>query len=146
MAAQNPSTITAADVMTAGPRTCSPFSTVMEAVLLFRDADCGAVPVLDQGKAVGILTDRDVALALADHAERLPNLPVSEIMSQHVISVAPENTIDTILEQFGDHAVRRLLVVDSQGMLQGIIGWADVAPHASDRKVGRAVTEVVEQK
>ena len=57
---------TAADVMTPDPRTCSVFSTVLEAVMVFRDADCGAVPVIDEGKPVGMLTDRDVALALAD--------------------------------------------------------------------------------
>ena len=41
---------TAAGVMTASPRTCSPFSTIVEAALIFRDADCGAVPVLNEGK------------------------------------------------------------------------------------------------
>ena len=55
--------LTAADVMTASPRTCSTFSTVLEAVLIFRDNDCGAVPILAEGKPVAILTDRDVALA-----------------------------------------------------------------------------------
>ena len=54
--------LTAADVMTASPRTCSPFSTVLEAVMIFRDADCGAVPIVEDGKPVGVLTDRDVAL------------------------------------------------------------------------------------
>ena len=43
------SNLTAADVMTAAPRTCSRFSTVLEAVMIFRDADCGAVPVLEEG-------------------------------------------------------------------------------------------------
>ncbi len=56
--------MTAADVMTAPPRTCSIFSTVLEAVMIFRDNDCGAVPILEKGKAVAVLTDRDVALAI----------------------------------------------------------------------------------
>ena len=64
-----PSRRTAADLMTPNPRTCSPFSSVLEAVLIFRDADCGAGPVVDAGQPVGILTDRDVALALADHPD-----------------------------------------------------------------------------
>jgi CBS domain-containing protein len=146
MPATNPSTakLTAAHVMTPNPRTCSPFSTVLEAVLLFRDADCGAVPVLDDGKPVGVLTDRDVALALADHEEDLPALPVSEIMSKGAVTVSPEAPLDTVLAQFGDRGVRRLLVVDDANLLQGIIGWADVAPYAPDVKLGHAVTEVVE--
>ena len=60
-------TLTAADVMTAAPLTCSTFSTVLEAVMIFRDADCGAVPILEEGRPVGILTDRDVALSLAEY-------------------------------------------------------------------------------
>ncbi len=52
--------------MTAAPRTCSTFSTVLEAVMIFRDSDCGAVPILEEGKPVAVLTDRDVALALSE--------------------------------------------------------------------------------
>jgi CBS domain-containing protein len=65
---------TAADVMTAAPRTCSPFSTITEAALIFRDEDCGVVPVLDGGNPVGILTDRDVALARPDCVTQYPDL------------------------------------------------------------------------
>jgi len=53
--------LTAADLITPGPRTCSPFSTVTEAALIFRDENCGALPVVENGRPVGMLTDRDVA-------------------------------------------------------------------------------------
>jgi len=145
MATDNASKLTASDVMTAGPRTCSTFSTVLEAVLIFRDADCGAVPVLEDGKPVGVLTDRDVALALANYEERLPGLPVSEIMTRGIVSVPPDAPLSTIVEKFGDHGVRRLLVIDANDQLLGIISWADIAPQVSDRSVGRVVSEVVEQ-
>jgi CBS domain-containing protein len=137
--------VKAADVMTANPRTCSNYSTVLEAVLIFRDADCGAVPVLEDGKPAGVLTDRDVALALADHEDALPALPVSEIMTRGVVTVAPDDTMQTVVVRFGERGVRRLLVVDSGGRLVGIIGWADVAPYAPDSDLGRTVSEVVEQ-
>jgi len=145
MSPQAPFNLTAADVMTPNPRTCSIFSTVLEAVLIFRDADCGAVPIVEDGKPVGILTDRDVALALADHDDTLSRLPVGQIMSRGVVSVPPDASIDTVIEQFGDQGVRRLLVVDGQDRLLGIIGWFDIAPHVSDHKVGQAVSEVLER-
>jgi CBS domain-containing protein len=145
MDAQPPNPLTAADLMTASPRTCSGFSTVLEAVLIFRDADCGAVPIVDDGKPSGVLTDRDVALALAEYGERLAGLPVSEIMSKRVVSVAPGEPLNDLVERFGDEGVRRLLVIDAQGQLLGVIAWADVAPHVTDRTLGRAVSEVVEQ-
>ena len=118
---------------------------MLEAVLIFRDADCGAVPVLEDGKPAGVLTDRDVALALAAHGERLPGMPVSEIMTRGVVSVAPDDSLETVVERFGDEGVRRLLVMDAQGDLLGIIAWADLAPHVPHRTLGRAVDQVVEQ-
>jgi CBS domain-containing protein len=145
MAPQSPVSLTAADLMTPNPRTCSPFSTVLEAVLIFRDADCGAVPIIDGGKPVGVLTDRDVALALSEHGEALPRLSVSDIMSKDVVAVAPGDTLDVILERLGEQRVRRLLVLDASGLLVGIIAWADIAPHVPDRSIGHAVAEIVEQ-
>jgi CBS domain-containing protein len=135
---------TAADVMTPGPRTCSTFSTVLEAVLIFRDADCGAVPVLDDGKPVGLLTDRDVALALAENGGDLTSLPVSELMTRGVVAVTPSDSIETISEKFADKGVRRLLVIDAQGQLVGIIAWSDVTNFLTKQKIGEVVTEVIQ--
>lgn len=136
--------LTAAEVMTPSPRTCSPFSSVLEAVMIFRDADCGSVPVVDAGQPVGVLTDRDVALALADHPD-LAKLPVSEVMTPGSVTVSPDTPIEQVKEQFGAHGVRRLLVADASGQLLGIIAFADIAPYLPDREVGAVVTEVVEQ-
>jgi len=145
MPPENTPALTATDVMTANPRTCSTFSTVLEAVMIFRDADCGIVPVLEDGKPVGVLTDRDVALALANYESGLSALAVGQLMSRDVVSVPPDAPMATIIEKFGDNAVRRLLVIDANEQLMGIISWADIAPYASDRSVGQVVSKVVEQ-
>jgi len=129
--------------MTPGPRTCSPFSTVLEAVMIFRDADCGAVPIVRDGKAIGILTDRDVALALASYPD-LATRPVEEIMTNDVIAVDSGASLDTVREMFGEKSVRRLLVTDGADLV-GIVSWSDLAPYASDREVGEVVSETVEQ-
>ncbi len=142
--AQDRPPLTAADVMTPSPRTCSPFSTVLEAVLIFRDADCGAVPVVDLNQPVGILTDRDVTLALADFPD-LSGVPVADVMTKGAFSVLPEAPLAEVAAQFGAHGVRRLLVADATGQLLGIITLADIAPHLADREVGRVVADVVEQ-
>ena len=135
-------TMTAADVMTAAPLTCSTFSTVLEAVMIFRDADCGAVPILEEGRPVGILTDRDVALSLAEYPD-VVGRPVGEIMKPGVVTVSPEDSLGHVCEVLRTQSVRRLLVVDAGGRLVGIIGWADIAPVLSDRLMGRLVSEVV---
>jgi CBS domain-containing protein len=135
---------TAADVMTPNPRTCSIYSTVLEAVLIFRDADCGAVPITEDGKPVGILTDRDVALALADHPD-LATRAVGDIMTRGVVSVAPDASLEELRSTFAGHAIRRVLVVDRSGQLVGIVAWADIAPRLPDQAVGQVVSEVVQQ-
>ena len=136
--------LTAAEIMTPAPRTCSKFSSVLEAVMIFRDADCGVVPVVEDGRPIGVLTDRDVALAVADYPD-LASRSVADIMTKDVVSVAPTTTLDQIKEKFGAEGVRRLLVVDADGRLLGIVSWADLAPHVSERTVGHVVAGVVEQ-
>ena len=135
---------TAADIMTPSPRTCSPFSTVLEAVMIFRDADCGAVPVVDSGQPVGVLTDRDVALALAEFPD-VRDRPVSDLMTRGAITVTPDASLEVVKSEFGAHGVRRLLVADSAGVLQGVIALSDVSRYLSDCDLGNVVTDVVQQ-
>jgi CBS domain-containing protein len=139
------SPLTAADIMTTRPRTCSAFSSVLEASVLFQDADCGAVPVVDGGRPIGILTDRDVALAVANNPD-LGNRPVSDFMSKDVISVAPDASLEEVGTVLGQQGIHRLLVIDAAGQLQGIIAWSDLAPHVSEARLGRLVGEVDERR
>jgi CBS domain-containing protein len=134
--------ITAADVMTTSPRTCSTHSTVLEAVMIFRECDCGAVPILAEGKPVAILTDRDVALAIADIPD-LVNRPVGEVMAPGIVAVAPADSLRDVCDALRAQGVRRVLVVDAAQQVKGIIGWADIAPVLSDRAMGQVVKDVV---
>ena len=135
--------MTAADVMTAAPLTCSTFSTVLEAVMIFRDADCGAVPILEEGRPVAILTDRDVALALAE----FPDLVDRPGQRDHEAGGRdrrargqPGPGLRGAQDPGG--APRPGGRFRPAGWL-GIIGWADIAPVLSDRMMGRLVTDVV---
>ena len=135
--------ITAAEVMTPNPRTCSTFSTVLEATMIFRDADCGAVPVLEDGKPIGVLTDRDVALALVEHGANLGMVAVADLMSRGVVTVTPTDDVEAVADKFADRGVRRLLVVEG-GQLVGIVAWADLVGYVSDRRLGNVVSDIVE--
>jgi CBS domain-containing protein len=136
--------LTAADVMTTNLRTCSAFSSVLEASLLFKDVDCGVVPVVDGGRPIGILTDRDVALAVANNPD-VGNRSVSDFMSKEIVSVAPGASLQEVAAMLAQHEIHRLLVVDSDGQLMGIIAWADLATHVSEKSLGRLVSETLEQ-
>jgi CBS domain-containing protein len=134
--------ITASEVMTPAPRTCSTYSSVLEAVMIFRDNDCGAVPILDAGKPIALLTDRDIALALAQYPD-LATRPVSDITAAGVVSVEPGASLTEVCAKLSTQGVRRLLVVDPGGMVLGIISWADIAPVLSERTLGRMVKDTV---
>jgi CBS domain-containing protein len=134
--------VTAAQVMTVAPRTCSTFSTVLEAAMIFRESDCGAVPILEEGKPVAILTDRDVALALSEYPDLVAR-PVSLIMTPGIVAVALEDRLEDVCEVLRIQKVRRVLVVDSGGLVRGVIGWADIAQVLSDAMMGQVVKDVV---
>jgi IMP dehydrogenase len=102
------------------------------------------VPVVDEGKPVGVVTDRDVALAVPDYPNDLADHPVSDIMSRDVVAVRPDDSLAVVKEKFGDKKVRRILVIDSDGQLVGIISWADLAPYLSEADLGEVVAEVIE--
>lgn len=134
------------DVMTPAPRTCSPVSTVLEAALVMRDAECGVVPVTEAGRPVGLLTDRDIALALPDHEDDLARAPVGDIMTGEPVTVSSESGLETALDRLGGEGVRRVLVVDHDGLLVGILSWTDLVPHLSERGTGRVVSRIVENR
>jgi len=129
------STQTAASVMTPSPRTCSLFSSVLEAVMIFHDVDCVAVPVVDDGVPVGILTDRDVALASSDDQD-LMSRPVTDIMTKGAVWVAPDASLEEVREKLGEHGVHHLLVIDAAGQLQGIITSSDLTPVVPEVRCG----------
>ena len=112
--------------------------------MLFQDVGCGAVPVVDAGQPIGILTDRDVALAVANNPD-LGNLPVADFMSKEVFSVAPDVPLKDVGAMFGRNCVRRLLVVDAAGQLQGIIALSDLASHVSEQSFGHLMNQVMEE-
>jgi CBS domain-containing protein len=130
----------AAAFMRKSPRTCSPQSTVLEAVLIFKDEDCGLVPVVDGGKPVGVVTDRDVALGLADKPD-LESHPVEEIMTRNPVWVELVTPLVDVARILASKGLRRVLVVDDQGDLQGVIGWSDIAPSLSFSALEAIVAE-----
>ncbi len=77
--------------------------------------------------SVGVLTDRDVALASSEDHD-LMTRPVTDIMTKGAISVAPDAPLKEVREKLGEHGVHHLLVVDAAGQLLGIITSSDLAP------------------
>ena len=115
------------DVMTAAPEACRPEDNLGEAVGLMWAADCGVLPVTDHsGHVAGILTDRDICVALGTRNQRAADVRVDSVMQTTVHTCQPSEDVLSALARMGDHRVRRLPVVDTLGRLVGILSLNDV--------------------
>jgi CBS-domain-containing membrane protein len=93
--------------------------------------DCGIVPVLDDARRViGVITDRDICMAVATRHRRPEDLTAREVMSGKLFSVYPDDKVRTALETMRAERVRRLPVVDAERRLQGIVSINDVVLNA----------------
>jgi len=119
------------DIMTQPVRTIDVFATAQEAAATMARYGIGALPVTENGNLVGIITDRDLtARCLASgHAPEL--IPVRVIMTAHPLSVSPTDTVDEAARTMGDHAIRRLPVMD-RGKPVGMISADDIARFCAD--------------
>lgn len=119
------------DIMTETVKACRPETNLAEAVALMWEGDCGTLPVVaDGGKVVGILTDRDIAIALGTRNKQPSDIPASEVMSEQVYACHPNDDIHGALKTMRKDRVRRLPVISDDGSLQGILSMNDVAIHA----------------
>ena len=118
------------DVMTAHVKCCSPSTDLAAAAAMMFEGDCGALPVLLEHKVMGILTDRDIAIALGTRGKLASEIPVGEVMSTTMYACDPDDDIHTVLKTLRREKVHRLPVIDSRGELQGILSMNDVVLHA----------------
>jgi CBS domain-containing protein len=114
------------DIMTKDVRACTPDTTVAEAAHLMWEGDCGILPVVDDGILDGVVTDRDMYIALATQNARASHLRVGAMATKTVVTCAPEDDVQTALETMKQALVRRLPVVGPDGTLVGILSINDI--------------------
>ena len=129
------------EIMTSDVRTATRDMSLQDAARLMRDGDMGSVPVVEDGKLVGIVTDRDIVVrSIAEGRDS--SSPVGEAMTTEIFSVKPDDFVFEAIRLMGDKPVRRLPVVDADGRLAGIIAIADVALETEDE---REIAETMEE-
>jgi CBS domain-containing protein len=115
------------ELMTTDVATCTPKADLEHAIYVMLERDCGFVPVVNEhGTLVGVITDRDICIAMAAHRRTPSHIRIDEAMSYPVFSCASHETLITALGIMGQHHVRRLPVVDTQGFLQGVLSMNDI--------------------
>ena len=129
------------EIMTKNVRTATREMSLRDVAAVMRDGDMGAVPVIDSGVLVGIVTDRDIVVRVIAEGKGA-DTAVSEAMTTELFTVAPNDFVFEAIRLMGDKQVRRIPVVGENGELAGIIAMADVALEMEDE---REIAETLEE-
>ncbi len=127
------------EIMTRDVKTVRADETLRAAALIMQVHDIGSVPVAEQQKLVGMVTDRDIALR-AVAAGRLPDTPVREVMSSGIKYCYENDELDDVARNMSELGVRRLPVLDEAKNLVGIVSLANVSG-SGDRSATQELLE-----
>jgi CBS domain-containing protein len=130
-------------VMTANPATCSPDATLRQVAQLMRDNDCGQIPVVGQDRhPLGVITDRDIAVRAVAVGSDPASATAREFMSSPATTVPAQSSLNDVAMMMEENQIRRVVVVDEQGSVAGIVAQADIARAGRDRKTAEVVKQV----
>jgi CBS domain-containing protein len=132
------------DIMTSDPACVAPEATLGEVATLMKQEDCGSIPVVRDGKLVGIVTDRDIVIRAVAAGKDPKTAKVSEVMSADPICVSPDDDVREAQRIMADRQVRRLPVV-ADGQLCGIVVIGQIARREHDEEKVGEVLEGISQ-
>lgn len=123
------------DVMTTSPFCCKPSDRLDRVAKLMVDHDCGAIPVCEAKKLVGMITDRDITCRAVATGRTPASIPVSEVMTKPVFAVRQNESVEVAIDLMKTKMIRRLPVVDDAGEIVGIVAPSDLAPTMASNNV-----------
>lgn len=129
------------DIMTRDVKFCGPDTNLAAAAEIMWRNNCGTLPVLAGGKLIGLLTDRDMCIALGTRNWRASDLAVRDVAMKPVLTCKPDEDVHAALKLMRKHQIRRIPVVADDGKLAGILCLDEVVLHA-ERANGRRITGI----
>lgn len=134
------------DVMSKDLVVCTPQDSVVKAAKLMKAADVGAIPVVEDrsdSRLIGIVTDRDIAIQIVAEGRNPTQVKVDEVMSRDLATVKPDDELERAAEVMQARQVRRVPVVDENGVLIGMIAQADIVAESGDADLVKETVEEV---
>lgn len=123
------------DVMTRDVNFCCPETSVAAVATMMFERDCGACPVVNnENKVIGMITDRDIAIATGTRGLPAWEIPVSEVISGSLYSTTRDEDIRAALKTMRHARVRRLPVINAAGSLEGFLSLNDIVLRAEEEK------------
>lgn len=115
------------DVMKIDVGFCSTEDNLKRAAEIMRHRDCGVVPVVEaENRVVGMLTDRDICLAVAARNRKASDVKTKELINNQPITCSPDEKLENALKKMRKNQVKRLAAVGKNGELVGILSVSDV--------------------
>ena len=130
------------DVMSGRPRAVTPQTPLTEVAELMEAEDVGSIPVVEEDRVVGIVTDRDIVVRAIAKGKDPKGMPVSAVSSRELVTVHPNDDLSDALELMARHQVRRLAVTGEGERLVGVVSQADVAREAKEKDTGEVVQSI----
>lgn len=121
-----------------------PTATVKAAAHKMRALDVGMLPVYNGKQPLGVITDRDIAIRSASHGDDPSTVAVSRVMTTGIVSCLEDDDVETAAGKMEAGRVRRLLVLDRQGCLVGVLSLGDLAARGGKRLACEALDRIVE--
>ncbi len=133
------------DVMTREVEVINPNDTIEDAAAKMRALDVGPLPVCDGDQLKGMVTDRDITVRATAVGKDPAKTPVTEVMTPDVLYVFEDQDVKEAAKMMEEHQIRRLVVLNRDKRLVGIVSLGDLAVDTSDEKLsGRVLEEVSE--
>ncbi|PLR18726.1 CBS domain-containing protein [Caulobacter zeae] len=133
------------DAMTSQVSVARPGDSIRKVAEVMAKIDSGVVPVVDNGKVLGLVTDRDIVLRVVAEGRSFDS-PVSEVMSDgEVLSVREDDILADATAKMANNQVRRLVVLNESGNLTGILSLGDVAKDYGAKQVGKTLEEISQE-
>ncbi len=124
----------------------SPTMTLQEAAIKMRDGDFGALPINENDRLVGMITDRDIVVRAVAEGKDLTRTTVRDILSPNILYCFEDETLEEIAMNLGENQVRRLPVLSRQKRLVGILSLGDLAQsHADFQTLGSSLDRISQQ-
>ena len=120
------------DVMSTGVVTARPQDTIQAVARRMSEVDTGVIPIVDGGRVTGLITDRDIVLRIVAESGDV-QAPVSSVMTTGVETVRDGDSLKSAAKTMSQMQIRRLVVLDDDGRLAGILSLGDVALEDDDR-------------
>ena len=138
------------EVMTKTPACCLPSDSVSSVAQLMKKENVGSIPVIESEetkKLLGIVTDRDLALQVVAKALDAKSTKAADVMTHKIITCRSDDDIQKAVDAMANHQLRRILVVDNDHKIVGIISQADVATRSNrPDEVAEMVKEISQPK